>query len=630
MIARYTVAGRRASRLGPLLFPTLLLVTALGLLSGCTSFQDHYARLLQTLRGGEQSGLTGQAAGDSTPEDNTTAASSPAGSGGTPINKPAATAPTSQTQPASGSTPINTPVAAAASQPSSGTTPGTTPAAATPATQSEPTSGSSPSNAAAATASTQPGQDMAEATGAMAQTPGADKTLRVGLNIQHLDIGMPLPVFGKNLAVVPARDGHKCVGLNGVSASQASFKGKQFKNFKIDAKMDFNFPLSEGSTFKTQLLSLRLGTSAERTFDVTISQGEAEPPMAVFSVSGPKLAPDMFCSQKPLRWKEDQPDATTSLLITKEAGSIRFEYDGEMVCTSPLDPNLTLTGFSTPINGNTHIYDMALIKLPDAAEPGVPAAGAKASTGLTINGRGATEEAQEQPFPAAEIAKANGVTHFDLKKLSAGSPVGGLGKNLLVLDDEEGKYVTSPSPEGSYVLLPAETGKDFSVSILIKNAFVLSDRTDRTDHFFLFRINYKNGVKELYTTDITRPSNTLWRSRYYISRSGPDLMDWTTSTDYRPWNNALDFNEYKVIKEKDLIRFFFNGEFIRSEKTMGDVLQTVKVDLREHERLYDIVVRDVAVTGPEQKGGPWVKEHTLDESGDRNEKAAQPAKGETP
>jgi hypothetical protein len=563
-----------------------LLAFALALLlglTGCTSVQEGYARFLETFRGGDKAGMTGQAAGDAPADGAAKPAPAAAGSGGTPINRP------------------SPPPAAAAGQ--AGQPDATAPDKASSADQGGP----------------EAEKEAPDTSGAMAQTPGANSTLRVGLNIQHLDIGMPLPVFGKNLAVVPALDGHKCVGLNGVNASQASFTGKNFKNFKIEANINYNFPLREGHSFKTELLSLRLGTSAERTFVVTITQGEAEPPMAVFSLAGPSLAPDMFCSPKPLRWKEDQPDATSALVVKKEAGSIRFEYGGDLICTSPLDPSLTLTSFAAPLAGTARIYDMAVIKLPDATAPGAHAPG-----------QAATEEAQEQPFPAAETTHANGVTRFDLTKMTPGSPVGGLGKNLIVLDDEEGKYVASSSPEGSYVLLPAETGQDFSVSIIIKNAFVLSDRTDRTNHFFLFRVNYKNGVKELYTTDITRPANSVWRNRYYISRSGPDLMDWTASTDYRPWNNALDFNEYKVIKDKDLIRFFFNGEFIRSEKTMGDVLESVKVDLREHERLYNIIARDVAVTGQEQKGGPWVKERRLDDARDQGDKAAAPAKGDKP
>ncbi|MHC1711429.1 MAG: hypothetical protein AB9872_04675 [Solidesulfovibrio sp.] len=438
----------------------------------------------------------------------------------------------------------------------------------------------------------------------------------MGLNIQHLDIGMPLPVFGKNLAVVPAQDGHKCVGLNGVNASEASFSGKGFKNFQIDAAINFNFPFREGKTFSKELLSLRLGTSAQRTFMVTIKQGEAEPPMAVFSLAGPKLAPDMFCTTKPLRWKEDMPDATTKLLVKKETGAIRFEYNGELVCTSPLDPSLPLTGFSAPLAVNARIYDMALTQLPDAGAPGA-----------SDPGHTATAEGQEQAFPSAEIGQSNGVTHFDLSKLSSGTPVGALGKNLVVLDDEEGKYIASAAPEGSYVLFPGQTGKDFSVGILIKNAFVLNKRNENTDRFFLFRVNYKNGIRELYAISLTRTSDLIWRSRYFISRGGADSMDWSVATDYRPWNNAIDFNEYKVIKEKNLLRFFVNGEFIRSEKTLGDAFESVKVDLRGNERLYDIIVRDLAIAGPEQKSGPGTKERSLSDAPKGNGQATAPVKG---
>ena len=450
------------------------------------------------------------------------------------------------------------------------------------------------------------------------QTSGQDKMTCVRLNIQHLDIGIPLPLLGKNLAVVPAIDGHKCVGLNGVSAASATFAGKGLKSFQIEAALNCNLPFREGTTFSSELLSLRLGTAAERRLLVTIKQGEAEPPMAVFSLAGPKFATDMYCSSKPLRWKEDQPDATTNLLVKKEAGAIRFEYDGELVCTSPLDPNLPLTTFSAPLTNNGRVYNMVLTQLPDTLP------------GATPSGQ-AAGEAREQPISSADMSQANGLTRIDLTKLTPGTPTGSLGKNLIVLGDEEGKYIASATPEGSYVLLPVQdTGKDFSVGILIKNAFVLNTRSGSTDRFFLFRINYKNGISELYAINLTRSPDIVWRSRYFISRSGQDKMDWTVGTDYRPWNNALDFNEYKVIKEKELIRFFVNGEFIRSEKTLGDVLASVKVDLRANERLYDIIVRDLAVAGPEQKNGPGAKDPKHGDSRQEDGQAATPAKGNGP
>lgn len=632
-------------------FQSLVLVLLLGLaalsLAGCSSFQKGYDRLVDAFR---DVGHAGKA---------TAAGKSAEPSGGTPINKPSPTEPASA---GTGATPGNGPSPAAASVSPAPVGAGAAPPAGTetlagagsapsgadgaakktgPTDAAPETPGNKPAStppakapAAAGTAAEADPPEGADASddpnAPMRQTPDADRTVRVGLNIQHLGIGIPLPTFGKNLAVVPAPDGHRCVGLNGVRDSEVYFKGKHFRDFKIEARMQYNFPLREGTTFKSRLLSMRLGDSAERSFDVTISQGEAEPPMALFSVSGPALAPDMFCSTRPIRWREDMPDATTLLRIQKEAGSIRFEYDGQLVCTSPLDPTLTLSRFSVPLVGDGRIYDMALYLLD--TDPTVEAAKGKKGRaakgkagGTAINGRGATEEAQEEPFPAAEIAHDDGLTHLDLKRLSPGSPVGGVGKNLIVLHDEEGKYLASASPQGSYVLLPATTGKDFTIRILIKNAFVLSDRTGRTDHFFLFRINYKNGVKELFTTDITRPTNILYRNRYYISRSGPDMMDWTAATDYRPWNNALDFNEYKIVKQQGLIRFFFNGEFVRSEKSMGDLLESVKVDLREHERLYDIRVRDSVETGPRHVH-PW---HTLgDAPGEKTDTA--PAKGKQP
>ncbi len=187
--------------------------------------------------------------------------------------------------------------------------------------------------------------------------------------------------------------------------------------------------------------------------------------------------------------------------------------------------------------------------------------------------------------------------------------------------------MASTSPKGSNVLFPAPPVEDFSVDILIRNAFDLSEREGRTDRFFLFTINYKSGIKEVYTLNLTRNENYVWHSRYFISRSGPKIMAWTAATDYRPWNNSLDFNEYKVIKEKGLLRFFFNGEFIRNETSKGDAVESVKVNLRENERLYDVIVRDLAVAGKESKK-PTIREHKLKDARKEGAETQAPPKEE--
>lgn len=475
-----------------------------------------------------------------------------------------------------------------------------------PATDKPPAAAVTPAKPGATVTPVKPGAGTPQATtaakgapkgadpgNALAETSEASVTTQVRLNIQHLDIGIPLDFFGENLAVVPAGDGHKCVGLNGVNFSRAFFTGKDFKNFTLEAKVDYAFPIAEGRTVNAELLSLLLGATIRRTLSVTITQQLAEPPMAVFSLGAGQYASQMQCSPRPVRWKEDIPGFITNLTVTKNGGSLDFAYNGETVCTAPVSPpSLTLNEFSATLENQARIYDMVLTKNGDSDIPGVPSA-----TGP------ATEAAQEQPFPVAETAHADGETRFNLSKLPTGAPIGGFGRNLIVMQDEEGKYVASTAKDGTYVLLPADPAKNFSASFLVKNAFTRSDRSGDTSQFFLFTLNYKNGISEMFTLNLTRPDGTNWQSRYFISRSGPpDVMSWTDSTDYRAWDNALDFNEYKVIKEKNLIRFFFNGEFIRSQKTLGDAFASIRVNLRPGERLYDVIVRDLNLCAPPPKG----------------------------
>lgn len=478
--------------------------------------------------------------------------------------------------PAPKAAPVPAPPAAKPAQPATPVATAPTPSATTPAA-------SPPANHDAVVSPAPVPQATAAPAATDADSPIQKDADSFGLNIQHLAVGMPLDQFGPNLAVLPAEDGHKCVGLNGVADSVAHFPGMDFKTFTINAKIAYNFPIHEGGRVAARLMTFTLGPAAERRLTVSITQAEAEPPMARFSLSGPSLAPDMLCAKKPVRWREDLSGAVSDLVIKKEAAGLRFEYDGQLICTSPLDPSLTLTAFATDlVNARTLIADMTLTRLPDTPQPGSPHPGHFYST-----------EALGQPFPPASLSHNDGLTRIDVSRLSTGMPIGAFNQNLVVLGDEEGKYVASTAPTGSDLLFPVEAATDYSVDILIKNAFVLSDRNNRTDSFFLFTIAYKNGIKEVYSVNLTRNDKFVWNSRYFISRIGGDTMNWTVSTDYRPWNNALDFNEYKVIKEKNLVRFFFNGEFIRNERTLGDAITSVKVVLRQNERLYDVLVRDL-------------------------------------
>ncbi|WP_428560324.1 MAG: hypothetical protein ACP59X_16310 [Solidesulfovibrio sp. DCME] len=545
----------------------------------------------------------------------TSPAATPAQPGAVVAASPAATPAQPGAVAAAATVAATTPTAPAASAAAAAPVPAATPtASSTPAaTTAQPGAvvAAASSASAATVAHPAPAAPATEAMGAAdPDSPVKKDANSFGLNIQHLDIGVPLDQFGPSLAVVPAEDGHKCLGLNGVEDSVAHFPGMDFKTFEINTKIAYNFPIHEGGTVTARLMTFTLGPTAQRRLAVTITQAEAEPPMARFSLAGPSLAPDMLCSKKPVRWREDLPGAVSDLVVKKEAAGLRFEYDGQLICTSPLDPSLALTEFTADlVNARTLVSDVTLTRLPDTPEPGSP-----------HPGQFYTAEALGQPLPPATISHKDGLTRIDVSRLSSGMPVGTFNQNLVVLDDEEGKYVASTSPQGSDVLFPVDAATDYSVDILIKNAFVLSERNNRTDSFFLFTISYKNGIKEIYTVNLSRNDKFVWNSRYFINRMGGEAMNWTVSTDYRPWNNALDFNEYKVIKEKDLVRFFFNGEFVRNERTMGDAITAVKVVLRQNERLYDVLVRDLSIIRENKAQKAALKERELN-------KAAPPPAG---
>jgi hypothetical protein len=201
----------------------------------------------------------------------------------------------------------------------------------------------------------------------------------------------------------------------------------------------------------------------------------------------------------------------------------------------------------------------------------------------------AADESRTPPPPPKP-----GVTCFEFHDQQLGSPSAKYGANVVLLRDDEGKYLSPTVHEGANIRLEALAGPKFSVRILAKNNFPLTRRQETVDRFFLFTLKYKNGTSELFRINLKQDTDFVWQSRYSISRSGPEIMNWTATTDFRPWNDAMNFNEYKVVHNGSHISFFVNGEFVRTETSRGDTLAAVEMPVRFEERLYDIIVQDMS------------------------------------
>lgn len=440
--------------------------------------------------------------------------------------------------------------------------------------------------------------------------------VRFRLDLSSYNIGSLLPRFGPVAVVLPDRDGKKGIGLNGLAQGEIDFPGQKLRDFALTVLTDYRLPIREGVNIEANLMTVLLGESTQRQLTVNLSQAEAEPPKAVFSLTGPQLAPGMFCYQVPMYWEEGQ---LTKLTLEKRSGSLRIIYNGKLLCTSPIDDKLTLTGYSVRLGADSVIHDVELLEVPTGYE--VVTESLPPTVGEPI------EEAEpEKPGPRPEPEP--GVTSFDYYARSPGSPSKDYGANMVILRDEEGKYLTPTNAAGANVKLVAPTGPRFSTDILVKNAFPLSESQNTTNRLFLFTLIYKNGVREVYSLTLVQDPNFIWQSSYTISRSGPDIMNWSATTDFRPWDNALNFNDYKVVKNGANLTFFFNGEFIRTEPSKGDALAAVEMPLRHEERLYDIVVRDLAIAGA--TAGPVAKDATRSTEPAESGPAEAPRPDETP
>jgi len=447
------------------------------------------------------------------------------------------------------------------------------------------------------------------------------------LDVSSFAIGTPLSEFGVELAVVAGRHGQKCLGLNGVQASQAIFRGHTPKDFECIVTADFNLPIDEGQTFSAQLLSLKLSDGLVRTVDITLSQEEAAPPQAFFSLAGPPLAPQKPCTNVAVPWKTNK---LTTLKLDKASGSLRIFYNDRLLCGSPIAENQALREFSVFLGPAAKIYDVMIRELSPAemetplpvtastappaqsgspsATPPAGSAPATAASGSPTPAPGATtapgatattqppptgDQGAVAPLPAAPPRWLDepGMTRFDLRIDTPGAVLTSYGDDVVVRRDNEGKYLAAPTQREVRVRYPVKGGKDFKLDVIISNVFDLNIREGYVGRYNLFNIRYKNGVTDYFTINLFQDESFVWQSRYSISSVGPSSTD-RANTNFFPWDNGLNFNNYTVIKSPGMIKFFSNGEFVRTEPSQGDEMVSVEMPLRYNERLYNVIVRD--------------------------------------
>ncbi|WP_027183761.1 hypothetical protein [Desulfovibrio inopinatus] len=385
------------------------------------------------------------------------------------------------------------------------------------------------------------------------------------LDFNGLAIGTPLPQYGIDLAVVPADNTTLAMGLNGINQSVAVFDGHSLAHFRMSATVFYNFPDSADEETETLItFDLTEGVTRQLRAKLTTSPDDGKT-WALFALKGGTYAPDMLCGPQKILWKEGKPK---TIVLEKQQGALRYFVDDQLVCGSPVSDSAVMRDFTIHLSTGALVYSVELDALP------------KTPTQTTAEPtRKPVEQHGDNTFYRISMAGKN-----------PGDPYTMYGSNLIVLRDDQGKYLGSASKDGSNIAFPVTTTDAFGVDILTRNMFPLSDRVGWTDRFDLFTLIYKNGIKESYSLNVMEDENYQLMGRYFISRSGPNYTGYTSSTDWLPWVNAVDFNEFKVLKANGVIRLFYNGQFIRNEPTRGDSLIRVHIPLRYGDRLYDIIV----------------------------------------
>lgn len=189
-----------------------------------------------------------------------------------------------------------------------------------------------------------------------------------------------------------------------------------------------------------------------------------------------------------------------------------------------------------------------------------------------------------QPKPAApKTQKASEVkppdSSLDLSKYRVGDLAPAFGKNIAVYSDVDGKSLGCNLRTGTVAVIPLKGKSDFYCSVLLRKK-VAYDFTHSTI-IELFTMHYKNQKYEPYSFKITLDSQGL-PIAYFRS--------WTNSTDYFPWTNATNFNDFHIVKKGKTIKLFYNGTFLYTFPAQGDAPVFVRVPLQWDDRLYNVVI----------------------------------------
>jgi hypothetical protein len=170
---------------------------------------------------------------------------------------------------------------------------------------------------------------------------------------------------------------------------------------------------------------------------------------------------------------------------------------------------------------------------------------------------------------------------LDLSKHAPGDLAPELGDNLRVYHDAEGKSLGPVDRQPAMAILPLTSERDFILRVLLRKALQLDYVHEAT--IDLFRVHFSNKTYEPFEfimhLDEARRPVAYFRTRH-------------DSTDVLPWENATNFNDCLVVKRGKRINFFFNGDFVFSYPTEGDMLTEIRVPLSWGDRLYNVLLKN--------------------------------------
>ncbi len=193
----------------------------------------------------------------------------------------------------------------------------------------------------------------------------------------------------------------------------------------------------------------------------------------------------------------------------------------------------------------------------------------------------AAQESGALPDTQSLAAREKPAYFLDLSKHAVGDLAPELGTNLRVYQDEEGKSVGAVDRQPAMAILPLTSEHDFTLRVLLKKTLDLNYVHEAT--IDMFRVHFANKTYEpiefVMHLDEARNPVAFFRSRH-------------ATTDILPWQNATNFNDCLVVKRGNRMNFFFNGDFVFSYPTTGDVLTQVRVPLNWGDRLYNVLLRN--------------------------------------